>query len=337
MDIETSVRLKRGLRYLKLFFLYNSRIKLLNLCLSLLERRFKRIDLRSKPHVLKIEPTNNCNLNCLFCDERIHSTRKKGFMDIQQFKGLIDKFAQTVYLASMHLWGESLLHPQISEMIEYAHKKRMGTILSSNFNFLTEELAENLILSGLDILVVSLDGASQKTYQKYRQNGNFDKVLANIRLIIQKKKDLKRKTPFIELQCLVMKHNENERDEIKKIARNLGVNLVKFAPFYIYEPKYFDWLPSDIKMRFQSYKTRTKIKTKTCWWLWSSLNINWDGTVVPCCLKVFNTNFGNIFNQNANQIWNNQHFKKARGLFLTPPKTSDSVCFNCKQYADTNY
>ena len=70
----------------------------------------------------------------------------------------------------------SLLHPKIIEMIEYAHQKRISTGLSSNLNRLNAELAERLIRSGLSQLLVSLDGATQATYSRYRQGGNLGEL-----------------------------------------------------------------------------------------------------------------------------------------------------------------
>ena len=80
----------------------------------------------------------------------------------------------------MHNWGESLLNKQVFEMIAYAQSRNVGTNLSTNFSETTSTDIEGLLDSGLEYLVVSLDGTSAESYATYRIRGRFDNVVANL-------------------------------------------------------------------------------------------------------------------------------------------------------------
>lgn len=338
MKLETSVKIKRGMLYFKIFLKYGSFKKLKNFLHNSLELKSRKTFLNSKPYILKIEPTNFCNLNCLFCDGRL-SSRKRGFMDFNKYKSLIDNCADYVYLLSLHIWGESLLHKEIVKIIEYAHAKKIGTILSSNLNHLDEKLAKELIHSGLDILVISLDGASQESYQRYRKKGSFDTAIKNIGQLVKIKKENNKKSPLIELQCLVMKHNEHELEKLKNLSKKLGTDYIKFTPFYVYDDKYLDWLPTNKKFRFKSYNvTKVSPETNPCFWLWGSLNVRWDGSIVPCCIQEFDLNYGNIFQEPLENIWNNKIFQASREVFKKDQKSKIvTPCHKCCRYVDTHY
>ena len=120
------------------------------------------------------------------------------------------------------------------------------TSVSSNFQHFSEAAAEQLISSGLDILILSIDGASQESYEKYRIGGNFRNVIDHISLLVKKKRERGSTTPYICWQFLVMKHNEHEVETAKKMAEELGVDSVTIDHAYLpvgTKEEAMKWLP----------------------------------------------------------------------------------------------
>jgi len=192
--------------------------------------RFAKPIIWGSPYEWEIDTTNICQLKCPLCHTgkgTIH--RDQGVMDFDLFTKVVDQIKHSCLWLTLYSWGEPLLNQRIHEYIEYAHKQKIATIISSNLNKpLTPLMAEQVIRSGLDVMVVSLDGITQDVYEVYRVNGHLDRVLENLRLLDQKKRELGSKTPYIEWQFIVMRQNEHQLEEAKALAGELGVDSLVF-------------------------------------------------------------------------------------------------------------
>ena len=120
-------------------------------------------------------------------------------------------------------------------MVSYASSKGMYTATSTNAHFLTDEMAKKTVESGLDRLIISLDGTTQEVYEQYRREGDIEKVIEGARNIVKWKRKLKSKTPFVFFQFLVVRPNEHQIEEVKKLAKEVGVDEVRFKTAQIYD------------------------------------------------------------------------------------------------------
>ena len=120
-------------------------------------------------------------------------------------------------------------------MVRYASDKKIYTATSTNAHFLTKENAEKTVQSGLDRLIISIDGTTQEVYENYRIGGKLEKVLEGTKNIIQAKKRLKVSKPHIIFQFLVVRPNEHQIQEAKELAKKLGVDEIKFKTAQIYD------------------------------------------------------------------------------------------------------
>ena len=207
-----------------------------------------------KPYWLTIDPTNFCQLHCPFCPTGANrGVRDKSEMPLEHFKRLMERLGPTLVHMDMINWGESLLHKQLPDMIACAKAHGVFVKLDANLNDMPPGTPERLVLSGLDVLSVSIDGLTQETYGKYRVGGSLEKVLANLRALIAKRGELRRSTPWIRWQFLVFKHNEHEAESVAEFARGLGVDHADVTPASLpNEPGYlWEWLPRD--PRYQRY------------------------------------------------------------------------------------
>ncbi|MBL7994719.1 radical SAM protein [bacterium] len=288
--------------------------------------------------MLMLEPTNICNLRCPLCiTGSDQMTRPDGVMELTNFRKLMDEVGD--YLIHLTLWsqGEPFVNRNFTEMIRIAKAKGIKTMTSTNGHFLIEN-AEKIVNSGLDVLIVAMDGASQQTYEKYRINGNFEKVKNGMKSISEAKKRLNSKTPEIELQFIVMKHNEHETDAIRSLAYECGAQVISIKTAQVYtEKQAAEFLPTHEKYRRYELDANGKIKTKLkeinfCRWVLLCPVINWDGTVSPCCFdKNAEYGLGNVFsNGGLKKIWKSEPYANFRQQIFTNRKDIP-ICSNCSE------
>src|SRR4051812_6431870 len=211
------------------------------------------------PVSISFEPTTSCNLRCPECPSGLRAfTRPTGMLQRDFFTETIDQLYKDLLYLVFYFQGEPYLNPDFLDMVSYASGKKIYTATSTNAHYLNDNNARRTIESGLDRLIISIDGTTQDVYQQYRVGGRLDKVLEGTRNIIKWKRELKSKTPFVFFQFLVVKPNEHQIEEIKKLATETGVDEVRFktAQVYDYENDPNRLIPSAAK--FSRYKKNGK-------------------------------------------------------------------------------
>jgi len=259
-------------------------------------------------------------------------------MDLDNFKRLMDELGEYLFLLMLWNQGEPFLNPHFLEMIEYARSKKVPTITSTNGHFLNGLWQPgDIIRSGPDELIVSLDGASPETYNRYRRGGNFDLVVDNLRRLCGEKRRLGSRTPIVHLQFLIMRHNEHEIGQIRELARSIGVDKLSLKTVQVQSPEEAEiFLPREEK--YSRYRfDRGSLKTKAelvngCKHLWYSSVVNWDGSVVPCCFdKDGNYRLGNAFDsEGLRGIWQSGEYTRFRDLILHH-RSAIPMCRNCTE------
>jgi radical SAM protein with 4Fe4S-binding SPASM domain len=291
------------------------------------------------PMSISFEPTTSCNLRCPECPSGLREfTRPTGMLKQDFFKQTIDDIYKDILYLIFYFQGEPYLNKNFLDMVKYASSKGIYTATSTNAHYLTDEVARKTVESGLDRLIISIDGTTQEVYQQYRRGGRVDKVIAGARNIVKWKKELKSKTPFVFFQFLVVKPNEHQIEEIKILADEVGVDEVRFktAQVYDYENDPNQLIPENEKFsRYKKNKAgKHEAKNKLanhCWKLWQANVITWDGMVVPCCFdKDASHRLGDLKNQSFKEIWHNDNYKQFRKELMTSRKNID-ICANCSE------
>jgi len=261
-------------------------------------------------------------------------------MKFDNFKKIVDECGPYLFNLTLWNWGEPFLNKDVYSMIEYAKSKRIFVRVSTNGHLLKDSKnIERVVRSGMDELIFSLDGASESTFLKYRKSGDFKGVMNNLRAMVEAKKRLRSRTPFIELQFIVMRHNEHEIPKIRRIAKEIGVDKLKLKTVSLETTNALAF--GGDRERIKQYKPKNKKYTRYtddmrrkevrngCLRLWVSSVINWDGTVSPCCNdpnRIFN--FGNIFEANFTEVWNGTKYAAFRKAILNN-KNNINMCRNC--------
>lgn len=290
------------------------------------------------PIAISFEPTTSCNLRCPECPSGLRSfTRPTGMMEEKLYKRTIDELADTLLYLIFYFQGEPYLHPKFFELVQYAHNKGIYTATSTNAHYLTDEKARRTVESGLDRLIISIDGTTQDVYQQYRVGGNLEKVLEGTRNIIKWKKELKSATPHVIFQFLVVKPNEHQIEDVKKLAEEMGVDEVglKTAQIYDYEEG-SDLIPTIEKYSRYQVQADGKYSIKNkfvdhCWKMWHSCVITWDGAVVPCCFdKDAEYKLGDMKTSTFRQLWKGKKYRDFRASLIRS-RSEIEMCKNCTE------
>lgn len=289
------------------------------------------------PLSMEIEPTTSCNLRCPQCPSGLREfTRDTGMLDLDLYKKIIDELSPELVWLILYFQGEPFLNKSFLEFVKYAASKNLYTATSSNAHYFTDDMAKATVESGLDRLIISIDGTNQETYSKYRKGGQLNKVIEGTENLLKWKKELGVQTPHIIWQFIAFKHNEHQIPEIKKLAKEIGVDElgIKTAQIYDYQTSN-EFIPENEDLsRYSKTENGYQIKNKLlnqCWRMWRGSVITWDGLVVPCCFDKDATHrFGNISKQSFKSVWSGEQYNNFRKAILKSRKEID-ICTNCTE------
>ena len=290
------------------------------------------------PLSISIEPTTSCNLRCPECPSGLRSfTRPTGMLQEKVFTSVIDELAPILTNLTFYFQGEPYLNPRFLEMVDYASDKNVFTSTSTNAHYLNDEQARKTVESGLDRLIISIDGVSQETYEQYRVGGQLSKVLEGTKNIVEWKRKLKSRTPHVVFQFLVVKANEQDIPRLYSLAKEMGVDEVKLKTAQIYEfENGSPLLPENPKYsRYQQqasgkYTIKSSMQNQ-CWKMWSSSVITWDGKVVPCCFDKDAQNvMGDVTKRSFTEIWRSDQYNAFRQSILRS-RSEIEICKNCSE------
>ena len=290
------------------------------------------------PISVSVEPTTSCNLRCPECPSGLRSfTRKTGMLEERFFRQLTDQLYRDVMYMIFYFQGEPFLNPDILKMISYASSKSIYTSTSTNAHYLNDVKSIETIKSGLDRLIISIDGTTQEVYEQYRIGGNLQKVLDGARNIVRWKQELKSSTPYLVFQFLVVRPNEHQVEDAQRLAKEIGVDKIVFKTAQVYD--YENGNPLiPVNSRYSRYRKNStgkyEIRNKLlnhCWRLWYSSVITWDGKTVPCCFdKDANYMMGDLRVDDFKKIWKSFEYNRFRSSVLRSRKETD-ICQNCSE------
>lgn len=325
----------RFLTKLSLRKLWNASLVMSSFYLS---KIIRRVIHRGMPMAISFEPTTACNLRCPECPSGLRSfTRQTGNLKSDFFRKTIDQISEKLISLTFYFQGEPYINPAFLDMVRYAHDQRIYTVTSTNGHFLDDENCKKTIESGLDRIIISIDGTTQEVYQQYRKEGNLEQVIQGTKNLIRWKKQLKSHAPYIIFQFLVVGPNEHQIEEVKVLAKDLGVDEVKLKTAQLYDFQNGNPLmPKNEKYaRYKklpngTFALKNKI-TDECWKMWHSCVITWDGQVVPCCFdKDASHPFGQTGKTEFKEIWFGTEARRFREQLLSGRDKID-ICANCSE------
>ncbi len=326
-------------------------------------------NVRAYPTMLTIEATNVCNLRCPACfTGASQAGRDKSMLSPTMLDRVLNELGSRLLQIEFYNWGEPLLNKDLCPMIRNAADRGISTIISSNMSVpMDDARAEEIVRSGLNILGVSVDGATQEVYEQYRVRGNLALLFENVRKVNAAKKKLNSKTPQLVYEYHLFKHNLHEVDEARRIANELGMSL-RISKGWVAGP---DW---DTEREFDFEHDP---QPGRCSFLWDHAVIHNDGGVAPCCAVFYKeddygtiapaavTNGGRaplpvvdvvnvaqasppvngrtaamssaepgvplstFHDQKFHDVWNNDNFRRSRRMFAAKPNEPRDTSLVC--------
>jgi len=270
-----------------------------NAALAFAEMRMARPRVRSRPSVLRIEPSNVCTLRCPNCACGVGSDpRRKGFMQLEHLRLLLEQAGRYAIVARLDGMGEPTMNPAICDMIDLIKSYGISVTMSSNFNMAICDRSDDFIDAGLDRLMVCVDGATQDVYERYRVRGDLGEVERRVRALVEAKRRRDARRPIVEMQFLDLDCNRHQLDEMKTLARDWGVDKLTVT-----------------RADPTSKVARAKVprNPKRCFWLWYVLTVGWD-LGYRSCTNAWSLPWPdlNLRDLPVDAYWNHRYLQEAR-------------------------
>ena len=301
------------------------------------------------PDNARLDICTRCQLNCKSCYMRVDKSETTGIGHVtpSQFEAFLDR-NPNVRRIEISNSGEPFLHPQIHEILELAHQHGVSLkcTYGANFNHVTDQALEDLVNYNFEAIYIALDGARQETYSIYRRNGNFDRVIANIRKLNEIKKRKNSDLPKLTWQFVVMSHNYDDVPRAKEMAKELGMSISFRETWDPEERSKLEKALSERKIERckndESENAQIVVNNKNTFNFWCRdlllyPQINWDGRLLGCC-QTYRSDWGmNVFDMGLTEALNSDVY---RGTLLALLKASpvpyrQTPCYACEHRPKT--
>ena len=305
--------------------------------------RFGLVRISHAPLFVSVEPAAVCQLKCPACPVALRNVEISKYRDSQRlmsrevWRRTLSEVAKKAHTIQFYFQGEPLLNKDLPQMIREAHDAGLYTIVSTNAQALTAEMAKALVASGLSRIIISMDGLTPETYNAYRVGGDLEKVKAALRYLREAKENKLSPfafhlSPFIELQCLRLRTNEHEWSAFRREYKALGADRLVFKTAQLYD--YADGhplMPSDARYsRYTKGKDglfHRKPRSKSCLRVWSGVVVTTTGEVLPCCYdKAHAHAYGNIMESRMDDLFRSE---KAMAFRKAALREQPAICQEC--------
>lgn len=281
-----------------------------------------RVEARGVPFEYVIEVTSRCNLSCPMCPREISPSVGNQDMTMDTFHRVLDRISDVASFIWFAGLGEPFMNRHFMPMIMECHDAGIATGASTNGTFLTDRWQERLLDSGLDLLIVSFDGADKETYERIRVGADFDKVYEDVRQFAARKAGRRAKAPWLILQMIELSRTRGQVRDFRRMWNLPGVDAVRIKK---------DELQFDESLTFEGQRKRQS--NRTCPFLWrGTAYIQCDGAISPCCYGAADKSFGNIMDATVEELWNSPRIREVRRSHLEGRGLKEPFCKNCNTF-----
>ncbi len=307
--------------------------KLRNLLLNERERLSHTERTTSMPVTGQIDPAFQCNLECPLCLSEM--ARQQGYsmpvMKEADLDHILSAYGDYLVRIWLSLWGEPLLNKRLPELIAKCKSREIWVLISSNMSVPLQDAAiEAMVKSGLDAIILSIDGATQETYQTYRRGGDLALVLDNVRRMVAAKRRLGLHSPHLYWRYLAFPWNCHEIELAREMAAALGVDEFGVEPGvmtpdtqHVLTPRKPDEQgrpqQREISALWQRHadERRDRQQYFGCDYLYQSISINSNGLVHPCCYVVSPEHAVGHAGQTQDELRNGPVMRSSRKLMAS--------------------
>lgn len=274
------------------------------------------------PVEIALELTNHCNLRCVMCPSPA-LRRSKGYMEEAVFQKVVKEIrGEKGFLFLPQGFGEPLLHKKWFELIDFASRFKISPIVVLSNGMLLDETNAHRLLNRVDVIIVTIDGVTPKTYESIRVGGSLKTVTRNIQRFLEIRGPNGK--PRLVLRIIRMQDTESEIAAFKDFwsSRISEGDIIQVA-------EYNDWA-GQVTYRGAA-GTPTNRERHPCRMLWKNLSVFHNGQVSPCCYDAEGELIiGNVLHQSLREIWNGSHLKNIRNLHMAHQFKKIPICSRCR-------
>lgn len=308
--------------------------------------------LPESPHVLQIEPTNICDLNCTMCP-RSKMTRGLGYMDPTMFSEMLNSwenrcatvpikhliFGTNILLTrrgslKLFFMGEPLLHPNLNKLIEIGNSEGCKVGLQTNGTMLEKEEVRRKLLSAVpSVIGVSLDGIDPSSYESVRQGSRWDQLYCGLELLSNEREKMGlNKKIMITVSSIIPKWTQESLKRSEKFLDPIRpyVDYIGFVPLSCERDLEF----FDDKGELVAYNKQSDINYNTsgslCVEPFTKLNVLWDGTVTACCYDIDGEMPLGHVSQGIDNIWRSNKMVELHRSLLNKDTSLHPLCAICR-------
>lgn len=272
------------------------------------------------PIHIDIESTNFCNLKCTMCPHSLGDFEmSKGYFDLNLYRKLVGEFKKhRLKSLKLNIRGEPLLNRKLADMVALAKAAGVLEVMfNTNGLLLTPERTRELITAGLDLLIVSIDGASADTYNRIRKGGDYNRLVENLEYFVQYRRKKKLSKPVLRLQFVEMDENTHEVEKYLNMwtgkADVLTVN--RYSNRGCGDRQVFNMKP---------------VGRTNCYHPWRRVSINWEGRLQMCCGDwQSRCVLGDVSDQTIHDLWHSKKYNAYRALLLKRKLDEIPCCKDC--------
>jgi radical SAM protein with 4Fe4S-binding SPASM domain len=293
------------------------------------------------PESLMVEPSAACNLRCPLCPTGLKTTKRDGYtLSPVEFERALGWFRHTLRVITFWNYGEPFLNRDLAKMVAVATRNGIRTQMSTNGHFLERPMLDDVLQSGLDRLIVSIDTPHEALYARYRVRGDFARVERGIRHAVARKQALGARTEIV-LQYMLMQGSEDIGAMIAH-GRALGVDKVVVKSIGIGssvpEPSEREWSLMPEREENKRYVSREDLRARVNWdedrchYVWRRMVLNADGGCVPCCRdQLAEFNLGSVRGgRTLADVWNGPAYRDYR-RHIRETQAKELMCQRCPE------
>lgn len=314
-----------------------------NRLLARLEGRLQVRRPHSYPLGLQLEPTIHCQLDCPHCP-RIRATdgMSLGHMEWESYERLMREIGPYLGATAFWQWGEPLTHPRITDMVSLAKSHGMITLMSTNAQADPSSIDIRALVEALDMLIISMDGASQEVYQSFRAGGSLDRLKDFVQAVVQVKRE-SGSDVLINVRVVATRDNEAEIEDVSRFAAESGADLfsVKSVSLYYDDDPSNPSLPKDGRYRSSQYQGPVEAEEyrrmpNYCRKPWAWPTLRYDGTLLFCeCDHRMIAPLGNVFSSGSfREVWGGAQAADLRRRYGSDGNIDLEFCQRCRYKLD---
>ena len=304
------------------------------------------IDDPVRPTAIRLEASSHCQLRCPSCPTTvgaIHPAIGSGFLRAADFERFLERNPE-VREIELSNYGEIFLNPELSEILRLGHERgvRLAAWNGVNLNTVRGSVLEDLVRYRLHVLTCSIDGVTQKTYERYRVRGSLAAVLDNIRTLNALKRRHGSPYPILRWQFVVFGHNEHEIPAARRLAGELKMD---FSPKLNWDAGFSPIRDHELVRRETGLAAASREDHRReigedyahglCHQLWASPQVNWDGKLLGCGRNFWRDYPVNAFQLGLFEAVNSEPLRYARAMLTGKvPARDDIPCASCEIYLD---